>query len=133
MSLRSPAANTRVLQERTLNLLYTAQQSMRHQASPSPEQNWQEIDQRGQGEQDGQHDDQEDTSSSPGQHGLTLDSTGVNQRSLHSFWSLAQPASRQQSASVAAANGYTPAARTGLSLHASGEGMARDEEYSIMS
>lgn len=105
---------------------------MRHQASPSPEQNRQQIDQSAQGEQDTQHDDQDGTLLSPGQHGLTLDGARANQRSLHSFWSLAQPASRQQTSSIAPANGYTPAASSGLSLHASGAGTACDEEDSIM-
>ncbi|KAL1892908.1 hypothetical protein Sste5346_006801 [Sporothrix stenoceras] len=123
--------------ERTLNLLYTAQHSMRRQTSPSPEQTWRQIAQSEDlGEQDDQRDqrNQDGTLSSSGQPGMALDCAGANQRSLHSFWNLArpQPASCQQTPSVAPADGYAPAAGTELALHASSNSIACSDEDSVM-
>jgi hypothetical protein len=105
----------RVSQEHTLNLLYTAQQSIWRQASPNPEQNWQQTEQSGQDEQNSQtgQTSPDDFTASHGQHGMGPNCPGANQRSLHSFWSLTQTAvSRQHPPSVVAAGGFAPAAGT---------------------
>ncbi|KJR82646.1 uncharacterized protein SPSK_03624 [Sporothrix schenckii 1099-18] len=97
--------------EHTLKLLYSAQQSGRVRLSSGPGQNRQQM--VGLGGQDGQ-DSQHDLPALQGQHSLGLDSvdTDQNQRSLHSFWNIAQPVSRQRTPLVIEADGYTPGVST---------------------